>query len=127
MKFMALSALASTWLLVSSAMWPHRPAKAILAAGVGVITMLLSPVGVFWTPARRGIAVLGGVVALSNFVFFDGIGVLASHASAGVLLLFAGLSIEPRTYAPSASNVELVPASAVAAPPTLAEKRSRAA
>jgi hypothetical protein len=126
MKYMALSAFTGSWLLIGAAMWPHRPVKAILAAVVGVVAMVLSPIGVAWTPARRIIGISGAILAVSNFVVFDGLGVLASHTAAGVLLLFAGLSIEARCYPAGASIVELPAGTKQASQPEI-DQQPRAA
>jgi hypothetical protein len=99
MRFMTLSALASSWLVISPALWAHRPAKAIAAVAVGVFAMLMSPLGVAWTPARRWIAAAGALLALSNFVLFDNLGVLASHSTVGLMLVFAGLAPQPKAQA----------------------------
>jgi hypothetical protein len=130
MKFMTLSAFTGSWLLIGTAMWAHRPAKAILAAAVGVLAMTLSPIGVFWSPARRIVALSGAVLVVSNFVLFDGLAILASHAAAGVVLLFAGLSIEVRCYPAGASLAAAAPSTEVAPvaqQPELVAARPRAA
>jgi hypothetical protein len=98
MKFITLSGLFSTWLIVSPAMWEHHPAKAILGGLIGLVVMALSPVGAFWAPARIGIAAAGCVLALSSFLWVDSFGTLASHTTVGLLFVFAGLAPDVRTY-----------------------------
>jgi hypothetical protein len=110
MKTMTLSAFVSSWLLISPAVWAHRPAKAILAMAVGLIAMVLSPFGVFWPPARRIIAIAGVILMASNFAVFDNLGIIANHAGVGFLLLFAGFAPEIRRYPAEALAVEVAPA-----------------
>ncbi len=110
MRFMTLSALASTWLLLSPAIWDYRPANAILAAAVGLLTLALSPMGIVWAPARRAIAWSGLLLGLSSFAFHDGIGLAANHAVVGLCLLFAGLGPAPRSSWVQAAGRQTAPA-----------------
>jgi hypothetical protein len=123
MKFMTLSGIASTWLIAAPAIWEHRPAKAIVAGVIGLMALLLSPIGTFWAPARLALATAGGILALSNFVFPDSIGTLAYHSAVGLLFVFTGLapeierSVEQAPAAMPAGVVAGAPIPEASAPP----------
>jgi hypothetical protein len=114
MRYLILSAFAGSWLFVSPLLWTQRPVKAVLGAVVGLLAMALSPLGAIWSPARRAVAVSGMALALSNFIFFDGVGTVAAQMTASILFIIAGL-------APSVKRV------AVAAPSAKAEPFYRSA
>lgn len=118
MRFMTLSALAGSWLFLAPAMWAHRPEKAILGAAIGWLVMVLSPMGVGWAPARKGIVAGGLILGLSNFAFYDGLGILASDAVAGLCLLFAGLGPAPR------ATFVAAPALAAVAAPSVVDRNA---
>lgn len=105
MQFMMFSALVSSWLVCTPMLWAHQPAKAALAAAVGLVAMFLSPLGVWWTPARRIVAASGAVLALSNFVFFDGMATLVNDSVVGVSLLLAGFSPKIKVIAAHGRDV----------------------
>lgn len=107
MRFMTLSAFAGSWLLLTPAIWPQRPASAVIAAIVGFVTMCLSPVATAWRPGRLVIAAGGLVLGLSNLFAFDSIGIAANNAVVGLCLLCAGLGPAPRSRYALAQTTDL--------------------
>jgi hypothetical protein len=116
MRFMILSAFAGSWLLLTPAVWPQRPASAVISVVVGFVTMCLSPVATAWRPGRLVIAAGGMVLGLANFFAFDSVGIAANNAVVGLCLLCAGLGPSPRSTITRATQATDLPRPAAAAP-----------
>ena len=88
---MNMSILVSGWILTTPALWAHRPEQAVLALLVGMLGIVLSFAAVL--RPRLGVAIfaLGGVRALSTFVFPDSFGTNVDNLTTGLLLVIAGM------------------------------------
>jgi hypothetical protein len=89
--------LTASWLLFMPALWPEQVASSWLAAAVGLVALPLTVLGVVSPAMRRKVGWLGLLLGVGNFFFLDGsMGVIASYAVSGILLVGAGAAPLPR-------------------------------
>lgn len=111
-------ALTASWLLFMPALWPEQAASSWLAAAVGLVALPLTILGVVSPAMRRKVGWLGLLLGVGNFFFLDGsMGVIASYAVSGILLVGAGAAPIPQRVTDAQPNV--VAESQAAAEPEL--------
>ena len=108
--------LTASWLLFMPALWPEQVASSWLAAAVGLVALPLTVLGVVSPAMRRKVGWLGLLLGVGNFFFLDGsMGVIASYAVSGILLVGAGAAPLPRP-GPEAQPTAVAEPEAVAEP-----------
>jgi hypothetical protein len=95
MFFPALGALAAMWLLVSPYLGLEVGTRALLAVTLGMATLILAPLGVWFRPARWAMACVGLVLGFVDLAAFGSIGSLASLGTCAVLIILGGIAPEP--------------------------------
>jgi hypothetical protein len=89
-------ALTAIWLMFMPALWPEQALSSGIAAAVGVAALPLAILGVVSPALRRKLGWLGLLLGVGNFFFLDGsLGVIASYAVSGILLVGAGSAPMP--------------------------------
>ena len=89
-------ALTAIWLMFMPALWPEQALSSAIAAAVGVAALPLAVLGVVSPAVRRKLGWLGLLLGVGNFFFLDGsMGVIASYAVSGILLVGAGAAPMP--------------------------------
>ena len=97
--------LTASWLLFMPALWPEQVASSWLAAAVGLVALPLTVLGVVSPAMRRKVGWLGLLLGVGNFFFLDGsMGVIASYAVSGILLVGAGAAPTAPAGARSATD-----------------------
>lgn len=92
-------ALLFPWLLFEPMFHPMRIEKAIIGMLAALLSLALVPIAGGVSKLRPIISLIGATLALSNFLFPDSFGVMASHVAAGALLMFTGVNHRPEiTY-----------------------------
>jgi hypothetical protein len=125
MLFPALGMTTAMWLLVGPLLGVETGLRAALTVGVGFVALVLSPLSLWSRRAGQGLAALGILLGLANFVLFAPIGAYASLASCATALIAAGMAPAPSPVREPAAVAEPVPApvakrpSSVAASPRL--------
>jgi hypothetical protein len=108
--------LTASWLLFMPALWPEQVASSWLAAAVGLVALPLTVLGVVSPAMRRKVGWLGLLLGVGNFFFLDGsMGVIASYAVSGILLVGAGAAPLPRPV-PEVQPTAVAETEAVAEP-----------
>lgn len=101
-----IGALTASWLLFMPALWPEQAASSWLAAAVGLVALPLTILGVVSPALRRKVGWLGLLLGVGNFFLLDGsMGVIASYAVSGILLVGAGAAPMPERVADAQPNV----------------------
>lgn len=88
-------ALLFPWLLFEPLFHPMRMEKAVIGMLAAVLSLAMAPLANGANRWGLGISVVGATLALSNFVFPDSFGVMASHVFAGSVLMLAGVLRKP--------------------------------
>lgn len=102
--------LTASWLLFMPALWPEQVASSWLAAAVGLVALPLTVLGVVSPAMRRKVGWLGLLLGVGNFFFLDGsMGVIASYAVSGILLVGAGAAPMPEPVAQDVSPSRVQP------------------
>jgi hypothetical protein len=91
----ALGALAAMWLLVSPYLGLEVGTRALLAVTIGIATLILAPLGVWFRSARWAMACGGLVLGFVDLAAFASIGSLASLGTCAVLIILGGIAPEP--------------------------------
>jgi hypothetical protein len=88
---MCMSVLVSGWILTVPALWVHRPEQVALSFLLGLAGIVLSFAAVIRPRLALAVFALGGIRALSTFVFPDDFGTNADYLTGGLLLMIAGM------------------------------------
>lgn len=93
--FAVVFAVLIPWLLFEPGLHEMRLEKAIVGVAAAFAAMILVPLALGIEKMRTMVAILGALLALSNFYFPDTLAVMSSHFVAGAILLGFGLVRHP--------------------------------
>ena len=101
MLFPAVGTMTAMWLALSPLMGVDVGFRAGLALAVGIVALVLAPLGL-WSPASRKVVVwIGSLLAFTNFVIpGSGLG-MANFAACGSILIIAALAPQPVVEVPA--------------------------
>jgi len=102
MLYPALGTLTAIWLLLNPLIDLESGQRSVLAVAVGVLSLVLAPLGLWYRPARGIIAALGAILAFVNFVDPGSVGAMANFAASGFALIATGMALQPNSGIPEA-------------------------
>jgi hypothetical protein len=103
----AVTALVAFLLAQTPFLWPHSPAQSVVTIAAAAMAAMYSVMSLADRRHRGGVAVAGGLLALSAFPFASDVFTMALQLTAGLFFFVVGI----------APKVEHVLPAAVVAPP----------
>ena len=101
MFWSSIGVLTASWLMFMPALWPEQALRSWTAAAVGLAALPLTVLGIASPTVRRTVGWLGLFLGVANFFADGSLGMIASYAVGGILLVGAGASPTPEVVAPA--------------------------
>ncbi len=100
MFFSAVGMMTAMWLVISPLLGVDTGFRAGLAVAIGIVAMILAPLGL-WSPAARRVVVWAGLLlAFVNFVVPGTVLGMANFAACGSFLIIGALAPQPVVEVP---------------------------
>jgi hypothetical protein len=106
MLFPALGMATAVWLVMVPLLGLDAGLRAGLAVVVGVVGLILAPLGIWSRTSRRVVVIAGSLLAFTNFVLPGSTGAMANFAACGSLLVIAALAPQPVSVATTAVAID---------------------
>lgn len=103
----ALGIVTGMWLIASAGIWQQRPETAFIAVVAGFTAVVLAAGTVLFPRAcGMALAITGGLLALSNFMFRNQMPVVANHTVIAFVFLATGLPLRRTVFVASTGSPE---------------------